>query len=281
MGQAKKPWSAVGRYAPDRLWIRPGSSRVVYAIDSIEYGGAPVREYQWKVGNNWRHWMTGLRPDDSRCAVQQVLTQLGLKSWHGRTWRHYTTVVDCTGWRTRAGKRVRFELTLMGPDRDGVAMWGDEQANHGDATGCLYRLSRREGDRKHPVGDALEFMREADPYAVFEEARYKGRKLSEWWDEAEQDAEAHKRLGQVFQLECNVEGELERKVVPFNYAALLTPPTVEEVEVLLESYEPPSWAYAKEAPASPEPGQARQNVFAADNFSGGEGASYVSDDFHL
>jgi hypothetical protein len=103
--------------------------------------------------------------------------------------------------------------------------------------GCLYKASRV--DQKSPsCGDEFEFQREVDMGKLFQAAIYKGKKLTEMWAKAQEDADGIEKLKKLFQIKLGPDGKLLPQLPTFNYFKVLEPKPAEEVKEMLGGYHP-------------------------------------------
>lgn len=205
---------------PPRLWLPPDSTREVVFIDSEPVA---LYEHNWKANGSWKNWATCVRGIEDSCPGCEVL---------GENNRYYVgiyTVVDTSEWTDRRGNKHQFEINLLPAKLKSLKKFRRKSAERIEAggtglAGCLYRLARDSKDDAS-IGGEAEFVREVDMDKLFQLALYKGKKLSEMMDKAEQSADSLKILQRLFQLQMDGES-IVRKLVPINYEQQLHPLTV-------------------------------------------------------
>jgi hypothetical protein len=150
----------------------------------------------------------------------------------------FYTILDCTPWEDRDGKTHQYDLKLLAAKFGSFDKLSVKKAEDGLA-GCLYKARRYKNQMEPSIGSEHSFVKKVeDMEAMFQVAHYKGKLLSELWDEAERDEVALAKLEQIFALRTTDDGQLERIIPPFNYEAILEPPSEEELKVFLAGFSP-------------------------------------------
>lgn len=213
---------------PGRLWIPATQSK-----DTVWVDDQPVciHEHNPKMNGNYRNWLTCLQGvyDEVVCCVK-----LGVNS---RYYVGYLTSVDCTEWQDQRGNKHQYELRLTPLKLRSLKKFRRKVEDRGKMLGTMWRLTR-EDDKSPTCGDDWEFLRDVDMGKMFEFANYRGKRLTEMWEEAERDAEAMARVMRTFQIKPGEDGKLPREVPPFNYFEILKPRPPKELRTILGAVEP-------------------------------------------
>lgn len=223
-------------YLPDRFWIPTGQSREIVFVDAV--AGA-FREHNAKLNGNWKNWITCAAPLMEAGDVAPCCDKLGEKSAYMVS---MLTIIDCTKWTDKKNNTRQFELKVL-PAKYKTAqkLAGKNKRlqddGKGDLTGKLWRVIR-EGDKSPAVGDEFEFVRDVDLSKLFELVSYRGKKVVDLFTQAGADEEAFKALAQVFSVSKGPDGQVPRKLVPFNYQKLYWPKLPKELRTMLAGYVP-------------------------------------------
>jgi hypothetical protein len=207
---------------PGRIWIPPGASKEIVLLDDDP---VCLHEHSPKINGSYRNWFTCLQGvhDDVVCCQL-----LGTKS---RYYCGYLTVVDCTEWVDQKGTKHQFEMRLCQFKIKGIKKLRRKKDDKGVLVGTMWKFTR-EDDSAPICGDDWEFLRDVDVAKMFSYVNYRGKKLTQIFDEAEGNAEAMERIRRVFQIEP-VDGKLPRIVPLFNYFELLKPKSPKETRLFL------------------------------------------------
>jgi len=226
-GMAREEARQQSSQTPNRFWVPVGERREVVFIDDD-----PVQLYEHnpKMGGTWRNWMTCLKDIEDPCPACEVF---GEKT---RYYVGYLTCVDVTKWVDKKGNAHQFELSFF------AAKFGTmkklrrkiEDAKEAERSfkGSLYRASR-DTDKEPSSGSELEYIRAADTVKLFDLAMFRGKRLSELFDKAEQNAQTLESLKSTFQLKFDDNGKLLREIPAFNYYTLLHPKPRKELAAAL------------------------------------------------
>lgn len=222
-------------FAPDRFWIPTGQSREIVFVDDA--AGA-FREHNAKINGNWRNWITCAAPLMEAGEVAPCCEKLGADSAYMVS---MVTVIDCSKWTDKKGNTRQFELKVL-PAKYKTAQKlerknSELQKEGKSLVGRLYKVTR-ETDKSPAVGDDYEFVREVDMSKLFDLAIYRGKKLSEFFDAANNDEATFQKLARTFSVMKGTDGKVPRKLVPFNYQKLYWPKTPAEIRTLLSGYVP-------------------------------------------
>jgi len=225
IGQEEQRLAQLG--GPPRLWMPVSSTREVVFVDSEPIA---IYEHNWKANGSWKNWATCLRGIEDSCPGCEVL---------GENNRYYVgiyTVVDTSEWTDRRGNSHQFEINLLPAKLKTLKKFRRKNAERIEAggtglAGCLYRLAR-DSKEDSSVGGEAEYVRDVDMAKLFQLALYKGKKLSELMDKADQSEDSLKILQRLFQVEV-VDGKIERKLVPINYEQQLHPLTIKDFKEVL------------------------------------------------
>lgn len=227
-GLAKEEARQASSQTPNRFWVPLGEKREFVFIDAEP---ACIYEHNPKMNGSWRNWMTCLKDIEDPCPACEIF---------GEKTRYYVgfqTVVDTTAWKDKKGNTHQFEVSLFAAKFGSLKKLRrkkDDAATDGrEMVGALYRAAR-DGDKEPSIGGEFEYIRPADVTRLFDLAVYRGKKLSELYDKAEQNAQAMESLKNTFQVEFDAEGKLLRKIVPFNYMQLLHPKPRKELLAMLK-----------------------------------------------
>jgi hypothetical protein len=221
---------------PGRLWIPPGERREFVFIDDAP---AQIYEHNPKLNGSFRNWMTCLKGiEEKGCPV---CDQLGEKT---RYYCGYFSVIDCSKWKDKKGNDHQFELNLLQAKLKTMKKFKRKkedaiEAGRAGLAGGLYRATR-EDDMSPTCGDEFEFVRDPDMSKLFELALYRGKKLSEMFDKAEENETSMATLQKIFQVQFEPDSDgkkLIRKLVPFNYLSVLAPKEYKELKLMVAGAE--------------------------------------------
>lgn len=225
--------SDVTTYGPDRIWIPAGKSRELIFVDDSAF---TFDEHNCFLNGSWKNWMTCAAPITEE-GEPECCRILGNKE--GRYRVTTFTVIDCDKWTDKKGNVRQYEVKVL-PAKFNTTQKlqrkADELAKDGKTLkGRLYRVTR-ETAKSPAVGDEYEFVREVDMAKLFSVATYKGKKLSELWDKADEDATTFAKLARVFSVAKGEDGKVVRKVVPFRYDTVFAPKMNSELKESLAGY---------------------------------------------
>lgn len=208
---------------PARIWIPAGASKDVVYVDDDPFS---IYEHNPKMSGHYRNWLTC-----QQGAYDEVVccTQLGPNS---RYYCGYLTVVDCSEWVDKKGNKHQYEMRLIQFKLRSLKKFKRKKEDRGAMVHTMWRLTR-EDDNAPTCGDDWEFQRDVDPAKMFGIVNYRGKLLSDIWDDAEKDPEAMAKVKRTFQIEPGDDGKLERVVPAFNYWEVLKPKTPKDMRLLL------------------------------------------------
>jgi hypothetical protein len=212
---------------PRRFWMAAGSSRSVVLVDDEPFC---IHEHNAKLNGRWDNQHTCMKNIEDPC---ESCARLGEKS---RYYIGYKTMVDCTKFTDKKGNSYQYEVKLVGGKLGSLKKWKRKKLDRGSLIMTVWKV-HREDDKKASIGDEWEFDKAVEnEEALFNLANYKGKKLSELWDKAEQNEDAMKVLGITFKLEFDPESDgkkLIRRVPAFNYLEQLKPRGNEAIKEML------------------------------------------------
>jgi len=233
---------------PHRLWMPGGGSKDVVWVDDEP---VCIHEHNPKMNGTYRNWMTCLQGvyDEVVCCQR-----LGPKS---RYYVGYVTAVDCSEWKDQRGNMHQYEMRLVPMKLRSLKKFRRKKDDRGSLVGTMWRLTR-EDDNAANIGDDWDFVRDANMDKMFDFVCYRGSKLSELWEAAENDPEAMARLQRAFQIKPNEDGTLPRVIPPFNYFETLKPKPPKELRLLLSGVQEDDDDKGSKAPRSSGKGAARE-----------------------
>jgi hypothetical protein len=213
---------------PFRVWIPAGKSVELVLVDDEPMC---IYEHQWKMNGHWRNWATCMQGVHD----QVICCQEGGE--RSRSYVGYLTSIMCTATTDKKGNTYQYEMQLFGAKLKTLKKFRRKKEENGTLALTRFKVTRE--DQNSPsCGDDFERLAEVKDMAkLFELANYRGKKLTELWDKAEQNQESMNRLKRVFQLafeDGSNQTKLIRKVVPFNYMELLKPKTPKEMGELFK-----------------------------------------------
>ena len=247
----------VTTYAPDRIWIPAGKSREIIFVDASAF---TFDEHNWFANGSWKNWLTCAAPitegGEPRCC-----SKLGSKEGKYRVTMF--TVIDCDKWTDKKGNSRQYEVKVL-PAKFNTAQKlhrkAEELAKDSKTlVGRLYRVTR-ETSKSPSVGDEYEFVREVDMAKLFAVATYKGKKLSELYDKADESAAEYAKLARVFNVAKGPDGKVGRVLVPFRYDSVYAPKMNSEIDALLADYKKGAGEESREAGNGPVGGSADEEV---------------------
>jgi hypothetical protein len=227
-GLAREEARIQASQTPNRFWVPVGERREVVFVDDEPM---QVYEHNPKMNGSWRNWFTCLRDIEDPCPACDIF---GEKT---RYLVGFLTCVDVSKWVDKKGNAHQFELSFFAAK---VGMMKKLKRKIEDAkeaersfAGSLYRASR-DTDKEPSSGSELEYIRAADTAKLFELAMYRGKKVSDLFDKAEQNAQLMEALKHTFQLKFDDTGKPVRELPAFNYLELLHPKPRKELAAMLK-----------------------------------------------
>jgi len=214
----------------NRLWIRGGSGKDLVLIDDVPFC---IKEHNAKVNGSWRNHHTCMENvSEEACHSCETLGE------RSRAFTGYLTTVDCSLSVDRKGNKYQFEVMLVGGKLSQLKKWKRKKEDKGSLVMTKWKV-HREDDQKPSTGDEWEFDGEVKSQEkLFEVANYRGKLLSELWDDAEKDPKKMEILKKTFQVETDENGKLVRRVVPINYMEQLKPRGNKYIKDLLRGVDP-------------------------------------------
>ena len=212
----------------DRFYLKQGDTCSLVFIDDEPF---TINEHTvYRRGSKDKDpltCMSKVHPDDPVCC-----TRLGPKT-AGLT--GFLTVLDGTKYPSKRDPNKYYQYGLKLFPGKGIALSVLDRKKT-DRTTLTYTKCKvtRDGDKTPQVGNEFEFGEViTDPTKVFAVAEYKGKKLSDLFDQAERDPAAMTKLAYIFRLAKSEDGKLVRRIPPFNYMNLLKPRTPDQVRLFL------------------------------------------------
>lgn len=208
---------------PGRVWLPENGKTTVVFLENESFN---IYEYRWHANGSWRNWAT--MSDDT--AVIQCFKEKNLNARFAAVY----SVIDCSEWIDKQNRPRGYEAKLLVvPDKVAkiLQMRKEEQ---GGLAGKLIKITRLQGKTSCAVGDDFAFLRDAKMDELFKLASYKGTKISDLVNQANESPERMIWFKDKFQLPPLVEGRIPPVLMPFNYEAQLAPPaSVKEARLLL------------------------------------------------
>jgi hypothetical protein len=212
----------------DRFWTAEGAEnrKDVVFVDSDLFG---LYEHSLYLNGQWGNVFTCSHGDDTEC---EVCKKAGFKT---RAYSGILTVMDCTKFTNRDGKDSQFKLKLFPASAATVKKLEIKVGDHGPLGGSMYKILRTE-KKSARVGDDFTYVRGVNMAAAFEQANYMGKKMPQWFDEAEKSEAGLQALTRTFSVRRDDNGKLIRELVPFNYVEVLKPLPAATLRLILASY---------------------------------------------
>lgn len=198
---------------PDHFWMPAGGKKQFVFVDDQP---VTIYEHNPKIDGDFKNWTTCLQGcyDDVACC-----TLMGSDT---RYFVGYYTVIDLSEYVDKKGNKHQYGIKLLPAKSKTLKKFQRKQSEKGSLVGAIYQAVRE--DTKSPnVGDEFEFQRQADLEKLFPLVNYRGKKLSEMFTLAAQDASAMTRLKHTFELKTDDAGALLPVIPKFNYGTLLYP----------------------------------------------------------
>jgi hypothetical protein len=220
-------------FLPDRFWIPTGQSREIVFVDAVP---AVFKEHQYRTSGSWKNWLTCSSPLMSDgdlapcCTTIKEPYQVAM-----------FTIIDCTGWTDKNGKSRQYEIKVL-PAKYKTAMKlkrknADLVQEGKSLAGRLYKVVR-DTDKSAAVGDDYEFVREVDLSKVFALATFRGKKIADLINQAQHDPKVYELLVQNFGYAKDNDGNIPRRLQPFNYFKLYEPKQPKDLKPILRNVIP-------------------------------------------
>jgi len=206
---------------PRRFWLPPGKGNNCVFLDDESFN---VYEYNWFANNSWMNWATKSPDADA----EAVFREKGLNPYFCA----YRTIVNCTEWEDKQGKKHNYELQFLPAKNDTAQLIERRREHHEGLVGKMFTITRNEGDRTTSAGDDYVFKKDVDINEMLPYVMYKGNKFIDLVNQANEDDEKRAYLTSKFAVEI-VDGVILPKLVPFNYPDLLAPPSPREAKIML------------------------------------------------
>ena len=152
-----------------RFWMPSGSSKgVIFLTAGTGADGPPgVFEHNIPLGSGkgrWQNWFSCLEPLGMPCPLCQYSE---MREGVGRRYKGmFFTVIDCSQYTDRQGRKQKNTKKLLCAKRDTVEMLGRKASSREDAgeslRGAMYKIHRNAGDNSRSVGDDFEFLKMVD-----------------------------------------------------------------------------------------------------------------------
>jgi hypothetical protein len=220
-------------FLPDRFWIPTGQSREIVFIDSLP---AVFKEHNAKLNGSWKNWLTCAAPYMSDGDLAPCCSIIG-EPYQVAMY----TIIDCSSWTDKKGNSRQYEIKVL-PAKYKTAMKlkrknGDLQPEGKSLSGRLYKVVR-ETDKSPSVGDEYEYVRDVDVSKLFSLVTFRGKKLADLISQAHTDPKVFETLHHNFNYTKDVDGNIPRRLQPFNYAAIYEPKQPKDLRLLLRNFKP-------------------------------------------
>jgi hypothetical protein len=215
---------------PQRFWMPAGESREFVFLEDEPFC---IYEHNPKMNGNFRNWITcvkGILDGPAPCCEE-----IGEKT---RYYVGYFTVVDCSKWTDKKGNTYQYELKFLAAKLKTLKKFKrkkeDRITGGGDGlVGCLYK-GFREDDKSPSVGDEFEFLRTVDLSKLLAVANYKGKKMADLFQKANEDPTNLERLKKIFDVKIDASGQVIETLPVFNYMQLLAPKSTKDLKEMLK-----------------------------------------------
>ena len=207
-----------------RFWMPKGSKKSVVFVDDDPF---TIYEHQYQRDGNWKNWVTCSRGiyDEAVCCAK-----LGEKS---RRWVGYFTVVDLSEWKDNKGNIRKNELVFFAAPLNVLKILESRKAdNGGTLVGAMITIQRI-GDSGAAVGNDFVVQKVGDLDKLAPEVAWRGKKLKDIINLANNDPAEAKSYMQRFQVEPDSDGQLALELNPFNYMELLKPKNQKDMKQIL------------------------------------------------
>lgn len=225
IGKAMSAQGGGNLFRPDRFYLKYSSAKEVAWVDQE---GAQVFEHcPYYDGTRKDHAFTCQDMGGVCC------DEFGT-SFKDRYPIVYYTVVDCSEWVDSKGVSHRYGVKLLG------AKFGPYEklavrAREDGLAGKLLKVRRYSAQMEPSVGSEFAVVRDISLPDLFKVAKYKGKLLSTFYDEADADPAQLEVLGKIFSLEFDAQGKLVRTMPAFNYDSVLAGPSDLELQRIIHA----------------------------------------------
>ncbi len=205
--------------APKRWWMRARDTKQLVFVDD---NPACFDEHSWRThgskfpmfGTCLAKILQGGEPCPA-CAHKGV----GRADLTG-----HLTIIDISGYVTKEGKEVKFELVELCPKLRVLNKLKSKKVTKGSLCGQLYSVSRADENAPN-TGDDFDHIREANMEALYKAVTYRGKNLSEMIGIAnapgEQAVKVRRYLAHHFQIPDD--GLIPEVIPAFNYMKIHEP----------------------------------------------------------
>lgn len=206
---------------PRRFWLKPGATTQIVLVDDEPFN---IYEYNWSANGTFMNWAT--MPEDPD--ANDVFREKGFNPY----FVGMLTVINCTEWEDKRGKKHNFTLELLPAKEKTVELLRERRASRGSLAGKVFKVKRFEGEKTVSVGDDWEYIKDADMVKLYDLAMFLGDKYSDLVTKANTDPAALDYLKTKFDLAIDA-GKVQPAISKFNYRELLRPPTRREAQALM------------------------------------------------
>jgi hypothetical protein len=226
-------------FAPDRFWVPTGQTREIVFVDAVP---AVFKEHNARMNNSWKNWLTcaSVMATDNElapcCSIIGEPYQVAMY-----------TIIDCSKWTDKKGNSRQYEIKVLPAKYKTAAKLKRKHAdlvNNQDIpaeqralSGKLFRVIR-DTDKDPSVGNDFEKVRDVDVNKLFDLVTYRGKKLSDLILQASNDQRVYEMLHKTFGYTKDADGNIPRKLLPFNYESIYEPKSAKDIKLMLRNFKP-------------------------------------------
>lgn len=223
-GVKKEAQRIASSRGPSRFWLKKDTTKLTVFVDDEP---ACIHEYNPKINGNWNNHFTSPKsdPDYPDLDAAMAVINKNLQGKYNPYYVGYLTVVDCSSYETKKGKKIQYELKLFCPKFNSLKLLQNRKEAFEGLAGKAIKITRTDNEKSANIGDVFDFDREVDMAKLWDVVMYQGKLLKEHFAEALEDEEKRAWLTRTFNFKKGEGGALLPEVPTFNYMELLKPMT--------------------------------------------------------
>ena len=201
----------------------------------VDENPACVHEYNPKLNGSWTNWFTSPKSDPNYSDMESAMTTIN-KHLGGKYRDYYVgyfTVVDCTEWKSKDGKKNRYELKFFPAKMGSLKLLQSRIEDFGGIAGKAINVRRTDEEKSPAVGNVFDMEKEIDMDKLWDHVMYQGKLIKDLFAEALEDDAKRATLTSTFNFKRGDGGILIPGVPTFNYMNLLKPKTPAELRTFL------------------------------------------------
>jgi hypothetical protein len=151
---------------PTRLWLNAGEEKKIIILDDEDFC---LYEHHMKINGKWGNFFTCLKGHDGEDACPLCMSGVA------RQFTSFVTVIDCTGFKGKDGKMVKYRRSLFAMSPTIGDRFAALREKHTTLVNCLMEI-KRTSDNAPRLGDVWEIVKHNIDVESDDKLRWKSRK---------------------------------------------------------------------------------------------------------